>query len=69
MRRILTWILLRLSHVTAAHRIRSSIDRRSSRENNDTVPSEKNLCTIWGLWETHEGIEGKVGEYIWLLNE
>jgi hypothetical protein len=34
------------------------------REKAPTVPSEGNLCTIWGLWETHEGVEGKL--YVWL---
>jgi hypothetical protein len=30
-------------------------------ERTPTVPSEGNLCTIWGLWETYEGVEGNVG--------
>lgn len=24
---------------------------------------KRNLCTIWGLWEAHEGVERTVGEY------
>ena len=42
------------------------IDRNLYLERTPTVlvPSEGNPCTIWGLWETYEGVEGKVGEYV-----
>jgi hypothetical protein len=39
------------------HDTMAYIDRNLCLERTPTVlvPSEGNLCTIWGLWETHEG--------------
>ena len=50
-------------HTSRRYMLDSHIDCCFENENT----SEGNLCTIWGLWEMYEGVEG-VREYIWLLN-